>query len=142
MRITRQSRYWAQQLFLNCLTAGRLDEKRVRETVTALVARQPRDCLAVLARFQRLVKLNLDRYAARVESAVPLTAEARAGIAASLSQRYGGNLSMVFSETPGLIGGLRIRVGSDVYDGSVRSRLDKLLAAFSESSGLPGVTGS
>ena len=142
MKITRQSRYWAQQLFLTCLTAGRLDEQRVRDTVAALVARHPRDCLAVLTRFQRLVKLNLDRYAARVESAVPLTAEERAAIEASLSARYGANLSIVFSETAGLIGGLRIRVGSDVYDGSVRSRLDALLALFSDSSGLPGVTGS
>ena len=42
--------------------------------------------------------------------------------------RRGLNIS--FAQNPRLIGGLRIKVGSDVYDGSVQARLDALSQSF------------
>jgi F-type H+-transporting ATPase subunit delta len=39
-------------------------------------------------------------------------------------------LNISFVQNPALLGGLRIRVGSDVYDGSVRARLESLREAF------------
>jgi F-type H+-transporting ATPase subunit delta len=47
-------------------------------------------------------------------------------IKANLEKQYGAGLNIGFSVNPGLIGGLRIKVGSDVYDGSVAGRLAAL----------------
>jgi F-type H+-transporting ATPase subunit delta len=43
-----------------------------------------------------------------------------------VARRYGAGLQPSFEVDPALIGGLRIRVGSDVYDGSLRARLAAL----------------
>ena len=47
---------------------------------------------------------------------------------AGLARVYGHGLDTSFEINPALIGGMRIRVGSDVYDGSVRARLAALEA--------------
>jgi F-type H+-transporting ATPase subunit delta len=59
-----------------------------------------------------------------------LSAEVRAATEASLTRLYGSGLRITFSETPSLIGGMRIQVGSDVYDGSVLGRLTALEKTF------------
>jgi F-type H+-transporting ATPase subunit delta len=45
-------------------------------------------------------------------------------------QQYGPGLTTSFVENPELIGGMRIQVGCDVYDGSVRARLEALAKSF------------
>ena len=45
-----------------------------------------------------------------------------------LRAQYGKDLSTEFKVSPELLGGLRIKVGSDVIDGSVRERLNRLEA--------------
>lgn len=108
-----------------------LDENRVRQTVQAVLARKPRGYLAILAHFQRLVQLELDRRTARVESAAELTPEQQQAIKTSLAKKYGEGLRFQFEQDPNLIGGVRLRIGSDVYDGSLRARLDALKEQFS-----------
>jgi len=54
----------------------------------------------------------------------------QAGIEAGLKRRYGPGLTAVFAHRPALIGGMRIQVGSDVYDGSVRAGLAALEQSF------------
>jgi F-type H+-transporting ATPase subunit delta len=44
-------------------------------------------------------------------------------VRANLTRLYGAGLDTSFAENPALIAGMRIRVGSDVFDGSVRARL-------------------
>ena len=78
--------------------------------------------------FQRLVRLDRDRHSALVESAEPLAGAVREGIEADLARIYGPGLDTSFQQNPALIGGLRIKVGSDVYDDSVRTRLAALEA--------------
>ena len=72
------------------------------------------------------MRLERDRRTALVESAVPLGEDLRAGIADRLHHVYGPSLATSFTENAALIGGMRIKVGSDVYDGSVRARLASL----------------
>jgi F-type H+-transporting ATPase subunit delta len=43
-----------------------------------------------------------------------------------LNKKYGKDLSTEFVVKPELLGGMRVRVGSDVWDGSVRNRLERL----------------
>lgn len=126
MRITKLARREAKQLFRACQGDGRLDESRVRQVVTEVIARKPRGYVAILSHFHRLVKLDVQRRTARIESAMPLEAAVRTDLERNLERRYGTGLHLTYAEKPALIGGLRVRVGSDVFDGSVRARLTRL----------------
>jgi F-type H+-transporting ATPase subunit delta len=95
-----------------------------------MIESKRRAALALLSHFRRLVKLEYARHTAEVESAMPLPSDLRASIQAGLARVYGPGISSSFAHNPGLIGGMRIKVGSDVYDGSVRARLAALEKNF------------
>lgn len=126
MKLTKQARREAKQLLRACQVDGRLDDGRVRQAVESLIAGRPRGYVGILAQFQRLVKLELDRRAVRIETAVPLPAPAQASVQENLTRLYGPGLTFTYAENPALLGGMRIRVGSDVYDGSIHGRLTEL----------------
>jgi F-type H+-transporting ATPase subunit delta len=126
MKINKQARRDGKALFNTCKVNGVLDENRVRQTVSAVIEKKPRGFVGILSHFQRLVKLDIERRTALVESATPLNESLASSVKANLAQRYGQGLSVNFAVNPALIGGLRVKVGSDVYDGSVRSRLNEL----------------
>lgn len=130
MKINKQARRDAKQLFRSCLNNGLLDENRVREAVQSVVAQKPRGYVAILSQLQRLVKLDVARRTAKVESAAGLSPDQQAAIQASLGGKYGPGLNISFAQDAALLGGLRIQVGSDVYDGSVRARLEELRESF------------
>ena len=130
MRTSKRARRDAKQLFRCCFVDGLLDEGRVREVVRRVLAEKPRGYLAVLSHFQRLVKLDLQRRTATVESAVPLTPALRDSLKANLERVGGGGLSISFAANPALLGGIRIKVGCDVYDGSIETRLARLAESF------------
>ena len=126
MRIPKQNRRGAKELFRSCLVNGLLDASRVRRAVQEVITRKPRGYLSVLTHFKRLVELEIERRTARVESFVPLPVAQQVDLKASLTQRYGPGLEFIFADEPRLIGGLRVQVGSDVFDGSVTARLAAL----------------
>jgi len=128
--ISKQARREAQQLFRSCQVNGLLEGERVRRVVLQVIAAKPRGYLAILSHFKRLVKLDLERRSARIESAVPLTAELQASVENNLARLYGAGLNLSFAQNSALIGGLRIKVGSDVYDSTVQGRLAALQESF------------
>ena len=130
MKITKQSRRDAKQLFRSTLVNGQMDETRVRSVVQKVLEQKPRGYMAILGHFTRLVKLEQDRRAAKVESAVALTPEQQSGVSANLQKMYGTGLNLSFHVNPALVGGLRVKVGSDVFDGSVAARLQELEESF------------
>jgi F-type H+-transporting ATPase subunit delta len=130
MKISKLAQREARQLFRNCQVDGLLDENRVRQTVALLLAKKPHGYVGILSRLHRLVKLELERRAARVESATPLPADLQADVTRRIRQIYGPGADIAFSQNPTLLGGLRVQVGSDLYDGSVRTRLEKLEQSF------------
>ena len=130
MKISKLEQREARQLYRLCQANGLLDENRVRQTVSLLVSKKPRGYVGILSRLHRLVKLDLEQHAASVESATPLAADLQAEVAARMKTIYGAGLDISFRQNPALIGGLRIQVGSDLYDGSVKTRLDQLEQSF------------
>jgi F-type H+-transporting ATPase subunit delta len=130
MKVSKQSKREAKQLFRFCLTDGVLDEERARLVVEQVVKVRSRGCLALLAHFLRLVKEDITRHTAGVESATSLPQDLQASVEAGLGRLYGKGLKISYAENPALIGGMRIKVGSDVYDGSVRARLAALEESF------------
>jgi len=130
MKISKQARRDAKQLFRGCVVNGLLDENRVRQIVQQIAAKKPRGYLAILSHFQRLVKLDVGRRTARIESAAAVQPEMQTRVNEELNRLYGAGLSIAFAENPALIGGLRIKAGSDVFDGSVQARLNALAESF------------
>jgi F-type H+-transporting ATPase subunit delta len=130
MKISKQARHEARQLFRTCLVNGLLDDNRVRQTVGLVIAQKPRGFLPILSQFERLVKLDVARRTAKIESAAPLTLQFQAQLQADLARNYGAGLNFVFTLNPALLGGVRIQVGGDVYDGTVQARLTALQESF------------
>ncbi len=130
MKISKQARRDAKELFRLCTVNGLLDENRVRQTVQRVLEARPRGYLAILSHFQRLLRLAVEQRTARIDSPVSLSPEFQSQIRTGLEQAYGPGLRISFGEDSGLLGGLRIRVGSDVYDGSIRARLAALEESF------------
>ena len=130
MKVSKQARREAKQLFRSCFANELLDEQRVRQVVQNVIQTKPRSYISILSHFERLVKLDLDRRTAKVESAVPLPQDLEAKVQTNLTRAYGPGLNLSFAQNPALIGGMRIKVGSDVYDGSVQARLAALRESF------------
>jgi F-type H+-transporting ATPase subunit delta len=130
MKISKQARRGAKELFRDCIVNGVLDENRIRNVVSKVAELKPRGYFEILSHFQRLVKLEVERRTAKVESAAPLSPEVQTEVKNKLGKLYGQGLNISFTQNPALLGGLRIKVGSDVYDGSVQARLDNLVESF------------
>ena len=130
MKISKQAQRDARQLFRSCQVGGLLDEQRVRAAVNLIMAKKPRGYVGILSRLHRLVKLDLAKRTAKIENAVETSPELMTEIKANLEKVYGVGLDVSYAVNPKLIGGLRIQVGSDLYDGSVKTRLEKLEQSF------------
>jgi F-type H+-transporting ATPase subunit delta len=130
MKRIRQAKRDAKELFRLCFVSGSLDEGRMRRVVERVCESKNRNRLNVLAQLRRLVELDRARHTATVESATPLPLAMQAIVQAEIFRVYGPGLTISFIDSPALIGGMRIKVGSDVYDGSVQARLASLEASF------------
>ena len=127
MQIPKEARRQARELFDYALDAsGRPDRERVLRIADLLVKSAPRHDLQILKEFARLVRLESAKHHALIESAVEIDASSREAIVASLRKLDGGEVTVETRVDPSLIGGSRIRLGSEVWDASVRSRLAAL----------------
>ena len=130
MRTARETRRDATRLWRMCLVNGRPDPARVRTVAEGLAATTRNGAPAVLARLLRLIRLDQTRWSAHIESATPLDRSDARALDDVLEGRYGDGLTITFDVIPALIGGIRITVGSEVYDTSIRARLAAVEASF------------
>jgi len=130
MKTTRRARREARRLYRACLVDGLLDGGRVLFVVERVAGAGHHWALAILSHFQRLVRLDRARHQALVESAAALPPEIRTDVETGIARGYGPGLATSFAENPALIGGMRVKVGSDVYDGSVLGALHALEERF------------
>ena len=130
MKGGKQSRRDAKQLFKSCQVDGQLDEDRARQAVTLLIERKPRGYFGTLQELQRLVKLDVNSRSASVESAVDLTEGQKQSVSESLGRMKGSDVAVEFTQNAELIGGMRVKIGDDVFDGSVKTRLTRLGEKF------------
>ena len=130
MKIAKQAKREAKHLYRLCLVNSLIDERRVRDVVQRVLARGQHDGPAILTHFLRLLKLERAQHTATIASATPLSADVQTALQAGLASRYGQGLATVYTQQPALIGGVRIQVGCDVYDGSVRAGLAALESVF------------
>lgn len=128
MKISKEARRTSRQLFRVCIVDGKLDEARVRLVMNQVTASKPRGYVGILDSFARQIRGEIEKQRAIVESSSELDAAQRQQLQQSLSTKYGRELALEFTLKPELLGGIRVRVGSDVWDGSVKARLENLKA--------------
>jgi F-type H+-transporting ATPase subunit delta len=126
MKISKQARRDARELFRTCMVRDALDENRARQAVATVARTKPRGYFAILSHFQRLIGLEVARRSATIESATALPPQEQGQIQSDLTRQYGPGLAFTFTQNPALIGGVRIQVGGDVYNGTVQGRLEAL----------------
>jgi F-type H+-transporting ATPase subunit delta len=108
------------------LTNGRLDVAKIRNVVTQVIERHPVGYGQILHEYHRLVRMEVERRTAVVESAAPLCITEEKKIEAVVKSRLGDDVRAEFIFDTDLIGGLRIRIGSQVYESTIRERLTRL----------------
>ena len=126
MKINKEIRRLSREMLRASFTDGQLDPGRIASLVDSLIARKPRNCVAIVQNYRRLLRLELEKRRARIETASDVDREATSTVIENLKKRYGDDLTTEFVVDPQLLGGMRIRVGSDVWDGTVRNRLERL----------------
>lgn len=126
MKINKEIRQLSREMLRASSTDSQLDQGKIASLVQSLITKKPRHCLSILEYYKRLLRLELEKRHAKIESASQLSPEVTAQIVQRLTRKYGNELTTEFTVDRALLGGLRIRVGSDVWDGSVRNRLERL----------------
>ena len=125
MKLSREARRQARELFALTIVDGRLDTTRLDTVFGGVAEKKPRSYLQILKELARLVRLEVADHHAVVESATPLEPEKAREFEAGLKARF-GELTTEFRSNPALIGGLRVQIGSDVWDGSIQARLEAI----------------
>jgi F-type H+-transporting ATPase subunit delta len=126
MKINKEVRQMAHALLRASFTDGQLDRGKMTNLLDSIATKKPRNYLAILELYKRLLRLELEKRHVRIESAQELSREVSEQIVHGLARRYGNDLTTEFIVDPNLLGGVRVRVGSDVWDGTVKSRLERL----------------
>jgi F-type H+-transporting ATPase subunit delta len=126
MKINKETRQLSKELLRASFTNGQLDSGRISSLVKSLIEKKPRHYLQVLEAYKRLLRLEVEKHTATIETATELPPDSAAQIVANLKRKYGSDLTARFVVNKDLLGGMRIRVGSDVWDSSVRNRLHRL----------------
>jgi F-type H+-transporting ATPase subunit delta len=126
MKINKEIRQLSREMLRASFTDGQLDRNKIGAIVEAVVAKRPRHFVDILQQYKRLLRLEIDKRHAKIESATQLAPEAAVKIVDRLKQKYGADLTSEFAVDPSLLGGVRVRVGSDVLDGTLRNRLERL----------------
>lgn len=126
MKLSKEARKLSRDLFQASFVDGKLDHGRIRTITTKISESKPRHYIDILKDYQRHLRLEVGKRHAVIESAGDLDDQTRGQLEQSLRAKYGSDLTTEFKVAPELIGGLRVKIGSDVFDGSVRERLNKL----------------
>jgi F-type H+-transporting ATPase subunit delta len=100
---------------------------QVRNFIAVLIQHNRLDVLDdVLSEYRKEVNRRLGISEVQVTTARPLDANERQGIEQKVAAMTGTQVQATYHEDKSLLGGVVVRVGSTVYDGSVKGRLDRL----------------
>ncbi|MET0271709.1 MAG: F0F1 ATP synthase subunit delta [Phenylobacterium sp.] len=85
---------------------------------------------AVIAAFERMAAEARGAISAQVTTALPLTDAQSKGVAAALRQALGKDPEIETRVDPSILGGIKVQVGSRLFDASLKSKLDSLKFAL------------
>jgi len=126
MKINKEIRQVSREMLKASFADGKLDRGRIAAIVESVAAQKPRNYIDILQHYKRLLRIEIEKRHAKIESATQLAPDAAVNIVERLKKKYGAELTSEFVVDPALLGGMRVRVGSDVWDGTLRNRLERL----------------
>ena len=101
MKINKETRQLSKQLLRSSFTDGQLDNGRIASLVKSLIEKKPRHYIKVLESYKRLLRLEMEKRSATIETASGLAPELSAQIVANLKRKYGSNLAACAGGEPG-----------------------------------------
>jgi F-type H+-transporting ATPase subunit delta len=126
MAVSKQTKLLAKQLFKMSVVDGAVSAERVEGVLGWIEKHQPRHPLALLKEYHRRIATELAKSRAIVEHAGPVGDGTLRMIEGAMSQKYHRPVTAVAKPNPALLAGIRIRIGSDVYESSVAGQLASL----------------
>jgi F-type H+-transporting ATPase subunit delta len=105
------------------LLAGKAAPETIRLVTEAVANQLGRGLDVSLEEYARLAARRRERLVAEVHVAVPLTDAQQERLAAALARAYGHQVHLNLVLDPKVAGGLTVRIGDELIDGSVASRL-------------------
>jgi len=112
------------------LLRGKATDLTIRAVQVALGGFGGRTVAGALTRLVELAAQRRHRSIAYVTVAAPLTEEQERRLGAALAARYGRDISLKTTVDPRVLGGVRVQVGADLYDGTVARRLAEARTAL------------
>lgn len=101
--------------------------KQLRNLVAVLIDNgRIRDVAEVAAAYRTLLKEKMGIKPAEIVTARELSQDERDALVAEVGKLAGGRVDASFKQDASILGGTVVRIGSTVYDGSVRGRLERL----------------
>ncbi|QSR87992.1 F0F1 ATP synthase subunit delta [Methylacidiphilum caldifontis] len=131
MKISREAKRQAKVLFKLCQKNGSIDTIKLKEVINRLLEEKPRRYLEVLERLRQLVTHEVAKNTYVVQSPIELPDQGKT-VFEKLEKIFGPALEKKYQICPELIGGIRIQVGSDVWDGSIAYKLKNLEASLNK----------
>jgi len=102
-------------------------QKQLRNLIAVLIDNDRiGHVVEVAASYRQLLQLQSGIKPAEISTARELSAKERAELVAEVSKLAGAKIDASFKLDPNMLGGAVVRIGSTVYDGSVRGRLERL----------------
>jgi F-type H+-transporting ATPase subunit delta len=113
----------AKRELLSGLLAGKVTVESLRLITEAAVSRLGRSLDVSLEEYAKLAARRRERLVVEVHVAIPLNDDQRARLASALATAYGHQVYMNVVIDPKVTGGMTVRVGDDLIDGSIATRL-------------------
>jgi F-type H+-transporting ATPase subunit delta len=105
---------------------GRVEPEKINNILTELKKESTRRALPILRNFLTLIKQHINTYEGSIEkfdSNVDFTSNL---ISDNISKARGKKINLVIKENESLVAGFRMRIGDDVYEDSIASRIARL----------------
>lgn len=126
MRADKKTKLLAKQLFKLSVVNGAASAEQVEGVLGYIEKHQPRHVLTLLKLYHHYIAAELAKSQAIVEHAGPVNDGVLAQIAAAMTKKYSRPVTATARPNPKLIAGLRVRVGSDVFESTVAGQLANL----------------
>ena len=129
MAADKKTKLLAKQLFKLSLVNGTVSSEQVTGVLGWVEKTSPRHPTSLLKTYYRYVSTEIAKSVAAVEHAGPIGETTLRQIEAAMTNKYQRPVTATAKANPKLLAGLRIRVGSDLFESSVSNQLATLSAA-------------